>query len=116
MSNGLAEPWRPNLFMHEVSESTGEANALGFPNDSVICYEATSSRVRIRGDPGIGQEFAKPISGMGGQPLRDVLQVSEWVDSMTLATTHQAIQGRRRPSAPVTPNAQARGKGDIPNY
>jgi hypothetical protein len=44
MSNGLAEPWRPNLFMHEVSESTGEANALGFPNDSVICYEATLRR------------------------------------------------------------------------
>jgi hypothetical protein len=31
----------------------------------------------MRGDPGVGQEFAKPVGGMGRQPLQDVFEVSE---------------------------------------
>jgi hypothetical protein len=65
-----------------------------------------ASRVRIRGDPGVGQEFAEPIGGMGRQPLQDVFQVGERIDPVTLAASHQAIQGRRRPAASVAPDEQ----------
>ena len=65
-----------------------------------------SSRVRFHRDPGIGQEFAEPIGGMRRQTLQDILEVGERIDLMTLATAHQAVQGRRRPAAPVTPDEQ----------
>lgn len=55
-------------------------------------------------DPGVGQEVAKPISGMGRQPLQDILEVGKGIDPVTLATLHQAIQSRRRPAVPVTPD------------
>jgi hypothetical protein len=57
-------------------------------------------------DPGVGQEFNQPIDGMGRQPFQDILEVGERIDVMTLATSHQAIQGRRRPAAAITPNKQ----------
>ncbi len=35
-------------------------------------------------DPGVGQEVAKPISGMGRQPLQDILEVGKGIDPVTL--------------------------------
>jgi hypothetical protein len=34
-----------------------------------------AARGRIRGDPGVGQEFDKPAGGMERQPLQDVFDV-----------------------------------------
>ena len=39
-----------------------------------------SSSVRIGGEPNIGQEFAKLISGMCRQSFQNVLEVSERID------------------------------------
>jgi hypothetical protein len=55
-------------------------------------------------EPGVGQEFAKPIGGMRRQTLQDILEIGERIDLVTLASSHQAIQGGRRPAAAITPN------------
>jgi hypothetical protein len=34
-----------------------------------------ASRVRIRGDPFVGQKFAKAIGGMGGEPVHPILRL-----------------------------------------
>src|SRR5262249_49730427 len=106
-------PWRPAtrssppISIRSVPTSVAcgirsrAANAQRSPNDLVISYEATLLRVGIRGDPGIGQEFAEPSGGMGRQPLQDVFEVSVRIDAVTLAAPHQAIQRRRRPAASV---------------
>src|SRR5215471_8891196 len=82
-----AFPHRPSVWVHSSRTypfKTGQglevSERLGNPLRS-----DSASRVRIRGAPGIGQEFAQPIGGMSWQPLQDVFQVGERIDPMTLA-------------------------------
>ena len=70
-------------------------------------YDAILTRAwGCRGDPHVGQELAKPIGGMGRQSFQDVFEVSERIDLMTLARSHQAVQGCRRPAPSITPYEQ----------
>jgi hypothetical protein len=57
-------------------------------------------------EPGIRQEFVKPIGGKRRETLQDILEIGERIDLMTLACPHQAIQGGRRPATAITPNEQ----------
>jgi hypothetical protein len=55
-------------------------------------------------EPGVRQEFTQPIDGMGRQPFQDFLEVGERIDLVPLTASHEAVQGRRRPAASITPD------------
>ena len=55
-------------------------------------------------DPGVRQEFTKPIDGMGRQPFQDILEEGERIDLVPLPASHEAVLGRRRPAAAITPD------------
>src|SRR5262249_20537165 len=44
----------------------------------------SAPRVRIRGAPGIGQEFTQPIGGMSWQPFQiDGTNVDDWIECLS---------------------------------
>jgi hypothetical protein len=55
-------------------------------------------------DPSIGQEFRKPIDGLGWQPLQDAFNTCKHIYFMMFSACDLALQGRRRSAAPITPD------------
>jgi len=42
-------------------------------------------------EPGVGQEFRDPASGMGRQTLQEVLEIDKGIDPVPLAAAHSAL-------------------------
>jgi hypothetical protein len=57
-------------------------------------------------EPRIGQQPRESVDRMGRQSLPHILQVRERIAPEALAAGHEALQGRRRRAAPVTPDKQ----------
>jgi hypothetical protein len=57
-------------------------------------------------EPGVRQQVREAAGRMSGQVPQHILEISERVDLVPLAAGHDAVQDRRRPTAPVAPNEQ----------
>jgi hypothetical protein len=57
-------------------------------------------------EPRVGQQLREPVDRMSRQSLEHILQVGERIAPEPLAAADEAIQDRRRPAAPVTPDEE----------